>query len=208
MSNDIRRYLDGESGLDELAPEVRGEAQAWDRMLDTFRVGEASGSAPPWLEDRIMAEIEALPAPGRVRRMFEWLIRPQPLRVSPGLVGLAAAAVAAVALFPKGQTTSPAAVGEGPQADAVVYVQFNLAAPGARTVSVGGDFDGWSGSHALEDPDGDGVWTGRVPVEPGLHSYMFLLDGSQWVTDPQASRYSDDGFGNQNAILAVAAPAA
>ena len=71
---------------------------------------------------------------------------------------------------------------------------------------VGGDFDAWNGSYTLEDPDGDGVWTGRVPVEPGLHSYMFLLDGNEWVTDPRASRYNDDGFGNRNAVLAVAAP--
>jgi 1,4-alpha-glucan branching enzyme len=90
---------------------------------------------------------------------------------------------------------------------AVVYVQFMLDAPGAQSVAVGGDFDAWGGTHTLEDPDGDGVWTGRVPVGPGLHTYMFLVDGSQWVTDPRASHYSDDGFGNRNAVLAVAAPA-
>jgi 1,4-alpha-glucan branching enzyme len=73
-------------------------------------------------------------------------------------------------------------------------------------VAVTGDFDGWSASNVLADPDGDGVWTGRVPVRPGVHAYMFLVDGSSWVTDPRADRYAEDGFGNRNAILAVTEP--
>ena len=90
----------------------------------------------------------------------------------------------------------------------VVYVQFALEAPSAQSVAVAGDFDGWTGSHTLDDADGDGVWTGRVPLQPGVHAYMFLVDGSTWMTDPRAQRYSEDGFGNRNAILAVAIPAA
>jgi hypothetical protein len=35
---------------------------------------------------------------------------------------------------------------------------------------------------------------------------MFLVDGAEWMTDPEAQRYAEDGFGNRNAILAVAAP--
>jgi hypothetical protein len=50
------------------------------------------------------------------------------------------------------------------------------------------------------------VWTGRVPVRPGLHAYMFLVDDTTWMTDPRAERYAEDGFGNRNAILAVATP--
>jgi 1,4-alpha-glucan branching enzyme len=91
-------------------------------------------------------------------------------------------------------------------ADGVVYVQFVLDAPGAASVAVAGDFDGWGGSFELEDLNGDGVWSGRVPVQPGVHAYMFLVDGSTWMTDPRAERYTEDGFGNQNAILAVAMP--
>jgi 1,4-alpha-glucan branching enzyme len=73
-------------------------------------------------------------------------------------------------------------------------------------VAVAGDFDGWEGSHDLADPDEDGIWTGRVPLRPGVHAYMFLIDGSTWMTDPQAQRYAEDGFGNRNAVLAVTAP--
>jgi hypothetical protein len=205
MRDDIRRYLDGEIGVDALPDEARGQARAWDRMLEAFRVDEGGAGAPHWLEDRVMAEIHALPEPGALTRAWAWLLRPQSIRLSPAVLGLAAAAVASVFLLPRPDAPPPEGaegIGEGP----VVYVQFMLDAPGARSVAVGGDFDGWNGSHTLEDPDGDGVWAGRVPVAPGLHTYMFLLDGSRWVTDPQASRYNDDGFGNRNAVLAVAAP--
>jgi hypothetical protein len=211
MSNeDLRRYLDGEMKLDQLPEEVRAEiaseAASWDRLLDAYRITYPVSSAPSWLEDRVMAEIEALPEPGFLGRVSEWLLRSRPVRLSPAALGLAVASMAALLLLVRGRSPVPAG-GVGVPATAVVYVQFDLTAPQARSVSVGGDFDEWRGSYALEDPDGDGTWTGRVPVRPGLHTYMFLVDGSKWVTDPEAGHYTDDGFGNRNAVLAVTAPA-
>lgn len=205
MSHDeVRRYLDGELALEDVSEEHRAEAASWGRMLDVFRAASPATPAPPWLEDRVMAEIEALPDPGFLARAWAWLLRPRPVSVSPAAVGLAVAAVAALLLLRPGTSAPPLPAEGGP---ALVYVQFTLRAPEAASVAVGGDFDRWQGTYALEDPDGDGVWTGRVPVEPGLHAYMFLVDGDEWVTDPLAGRYSDDGFGNRNAVLAVAAPA-
>ncbi len=88
--------------------------------------------------------------------------------------------------------------------EAVVYVQFILHAPEASSVALAGDFNEWRPTVVLEDPAGDGVWTARVPLRPGVHEYMFVIDGSRWVTDPLAERYSEDGFGNRNAVLAIA----
>jgi 1,4-alpha-glucan branching enzyme len=73
----------------------------------------------------------------------------------------------------------------------------------ATSVAVAGDFSGWEPSFTLDDLDGDGVWSGRVPVRPGVHAYMFVIDGTEWMTDPHAGHYQDDGFGNRNAVLAV-----
>ena len=57
-------------------------------------------------------------------------------------------------------------------------VEFALRAPQARLVTVAGDFNGWStGSLALVDPEGDGVWTLTVPLRPGRHQYLFFVDG-------------------------------
>jgi 1,4-alpha-glucan branching enzyme len=92
--------------------------------------------------------------------------------------------------------------------DSLVFVQFRVEAIGAESVAIAGDFTGWAPEHDLEDLNGDGIWTGRVPVRPGVHSYMFVIDGSNWITDPHAERYLEDGFGNRNAVLAVTAPSA
>jgi hypothetical protein len=217
MKDDVRRHLDEDLPLGELSEESRREAESWNRLTAAFRVEIPASSMPSWLEDRVMHEIESLPEPGLARRWIAWAARPRPVRVSPLSLGLAAAAVATVVLLrgalldstgPSAQPGPPEMVAAGPSGASVqVYVQFSLEAPGASSVAVAGDFDDWKGTHGLVDPDGDGVWTGRVPVRPGVHAYMFLVDGSTWLTDPRAERYTDDGFGNRNAVLAVAVPA-
>jgi len=206
---------DGREGED--IPAKGRDGDEWERMIAAFRrSAPESAGAPPWLEDRVMAEIETLPEEGPVRRALAWLVRPAPVRIPP-LAGLAAAAAVVTLLVflprPGVEPTLPVGQGNGavsPVAGnggegAVVYVQFVLEAPGADSVAVAGDFSEWQPSFALDDVDGDGVWTGRVPVKPGVHAYMFLIDGTRWQTDPRAERYADDGFGNRNAVLAVAA---
>ncbi len=210
--SEIDRYLDGDLPSDDMAEADRAEARSWDRMLEAFRAASPAQAAPHWLESRVMAEIEALPEPGRFARAWQWATRPRQVTVRPGMAGLAAAAVvAALFLLPIDRTGGLADGSPGvpaPGTASLVYVEFTLQAPEARSVSVGGDFDAWAGAHSLEDPDGDGVWSGRIPIEPGVHEYMFLVDDEQWVTDPRATRYHDDGFGNRNAVLAVALPSA
>lgn len=156
---------------------------------------------------------------GVVVRTLRWLVRPRPVPVPPGL----ALAAAAVLLFlvvpgtfrddgpaPAGPETATRAAQTRPVAAAAasprVYVEFVLQAPDADSVSVAGDFTGWEPRVVLQDPDGDGVWSGRVPLEPGVHQYMFVVDGTRWVTDPHAQHYARDGFGNRNAVLAIASP--
>ena len=85
-------------------------------------------------------------------------------------------------------------------------VQFSLKINDgkAHTVAVAGDFNSWNPqANILEDPDGDGIWTGTLKLEPGRYEYMFVLDGEKWFPDPNALRYVKDGFGNKNAILEI-----
>ena len=85
-------------------------------------------------------------------------------------------------------------------------VQFSLRIGDSRahTVAIAGDFNGWNPqANILEDPDGDGIWTGTLKLEPGRYEYMFVLDGEKWFPDPNALRYVKDGFGNRNAILEI-----
>jgi len=85
-------------------------------------------------------------------------------------------------------------------------VQFSLKINDnqAHTVAIAGDFNGWNPqANILEDPEGDGIWTGTLKLEPGRYEYMFVLDGEKWFPDPNALRYVKDGFGNRNAILEI-----
>lgn len=206
MKNEIHRHLDGELPADALAHEDRIVVDEWDRMVASFRQAAPSGSAPPWLEQTVMSEIASLPERNALHRFIGWLVNPAPVRVSPLTAGLVAAGVALALVLPgRGVVPPDPTTIAGPGAVDVVYVQFLLEAPTATSVAVAGDFTDWQPSFTLEDFDGDGVWSGRIPVNPGVHGYMFLVDETEWRTDPNAGRYQDDGFGNRNAVLAVGA---
>ncbi len=205
MRKELQAYLDGEISLSQLPAELRSEAERWDRLLAETRELGPQG-APAGLEDRV---VRALPARRRRptwRRAAAWAVRPRSVRISP-LAGLAAAAALAFLLiWPRGDSTAPEGI---PTAETpTIFVQFVLEAPGAQSVALAGDFNGWTPQLLLGDPDSDGVWTGRVALKPGVHQYMFVIDGSQWETDPKADRYVDDGFGNRNAVLVIPPPSA
>ncbi len=155
MSSDIDRHLDGELSAEALEPEERNEVDEWGRMIASFRTAAPRGGAPPWLEQRVMAEIESLPERSVLRRLSTWFVRPAPVRISPLAAGLVAAAFALVVLLP-GQSPGPergAAIDGtdvgGPEP--VVYVQFILDAPDATSVAVAGDFNEWQPSFTLEE---------------------------------------------------------
>jgi hypothetical protein len=91
-----------------------------------------------------------------------------------------------------------------PGQGAKVFVRFMLLQPGARSVSVAGDFNGWDpGQTNLEQSEG-GVWTAMIALKPGRYQYMFVIDGKQWIPDPLAIDGAGDGFGALNAVLDVA----
>lgn len=203
MNDDLHAWLDGDAGADDLDLDTRRDAQVWDRLVASLR-SDVPGPAPARIEVGIMAELRGRTRESGRRGVVGWLLRPRTVRLSPLSMGGLAAAALVAALLPRWLTSPrPPAAGDG---GAVVYVQFVLRAPEARSVAVSGDFNQWAGDASMEDPDGDGIWTVRIPLEPGLHEYMFVVDGERWVTDPNAERYADDGFGNRNAVLAVALP--
>ncbi len=85
-----------------------------------------------------------------------------------------------------------------------VEVTFTISGIKANQIAVAGDFNGWNTSaNQLEDPDGDGIWTGKMYLKPGRYEYMLVVDDANWVTDPNAKVYADDGFGSRNAVLYI-----
>lgn len=84
-----------------------------------------------------------------------------------------------------------------------VLVRLEIAAPSAQRVAVAGDFNKWSAAtHVMTRQNG--TWAIELPLRPGVYAYMFIVDNEQWITDPGAAAYRDDGFGNRNAVMRVA----
>ncbi|MGQ9901052.1 MAG: alpha amylase N-terminal ig-like domain-containing protein [Fimbriimonadales bacterium] len=90
-------------------------------------------------------------------------------------------------------------------ADEPTYpVAFRLAldAP-AEMVYLAGSFNQWQPRMTPMTPDADRrVWTLTLALPPGAHQYKFVVNGTDWRTDPTAPTV-DDGNGNLNSVVWV-----
>lgn len=188
--------------LPDLAPAVM-------RRIAAVEAGKAaaarSAPATPKIATQTVAAVHgagqsaASSAAAGLRATLGWIWKPRPISFGwRPAYGFAAAAMLVVMLV-IGRETAPA--GDGTQA---VLTQFVLNAPDAQQVMLAGDFTGWQPAHTMTRT-GPGVWTVVVALEPGVHSYAFVVDGDHWVPDPNAPAV-DDGFGGLNSRLAVLAP--
>jgi hypothetical protein len=215
MDKRLQAYLDGELERSALPAELREEADRWD-LLNGAAAELRSESAPTWLETRVMARLPEQVARPWWKPGLDWMFQPQPVTVRPASLAFAGmAAVAAILLLNNPEQPDTIMMPVGPSTarpvvngnNAVIYVQFAFANPNAKSVTVAGDFNDWNAeATALRDTDDDGVWTGLIALRPGMHKYMFVVDGEQWVTDPEAESYVDDGFGMRNAVIAITPP--
>jgi hypothetical protein len=225
MDDRIHAWLDGELPFESLSEDERVEARAMEARIlaASARLEEARA---PDLTARVMA---ALPdsAPGRqpsvptpavvpvASRFRSWLQSLVPAGLAPR-PALALAALALMVGFGLGtlmpratpaDPIGPAATGTAAGADAEapqIFVRFELAASGATDVRLAGSFSGWEASHEMT-PVGPGLWTVTLPLEPGVHDYVFLVDGEHHVVDPYAPRVAD-GFGGYSSRLALLTP--
>ena len=144
-----------------------------------------------------------------------WLQRIQELLWAPhvaewNLAGVATAAVLLLvmawalgrlsALPPPAPTVASAPV---PHGEPLVLVRLVMVQPTAATVAVAGDFNGWDPARTPLLRSDSGMWTATIKLKPGRYQYMFVIDGKEWQTDPLASEVSQDGFGQQNAVIEV-----
>ena len=84
-------------------------------------------------------------------------------------------------------------------------VEFSHSAPGATSVHLAGDFNGWSTSaEPMSDPEGDGVWTVKVKLAPGSYEYKFVIDGgARWEPDAANPESVPDPYGGKNSVITV-----
>ena len=137
----------------------------------------------------------------RKRNLLQWLWKSQPIAFGwRPAYGLAAAVLVAVLLAGQVLRSSGVSSPQPPQ----VFTRFVLSIPNANTVALAGDFTGWKPTYTMTR-SGAELWTVVVPLEPGVHTYAFIIDGQRWIADPNAPAV-DDGFGGTNSRVAVLTP--
>ena len=112
------------------------------------------------------------------------------------------AAIAAVAV---GATLVPLHMRAGePAISAAHPVAFVIYAPAAQSVALAGDFNDWSTTATPLRPAGaSGAWVVTVPLTPGRYHYAFVVNGTQWLTDPGAPPAPGADFGAPSSVLSV-----
>ena len=123
----------------------------------------------------------------------------------PGVIPQRAPAVAVNQPAPPTRPVAPANLPPQQQCPRPkLMTRFLLHAPKARQVALVGDFNDWAREGTpMSDPDENGVWTVSVPLQAGRYQYKFLVDGKQWVVEPDAPAYHPDGFGGRNSLLEI-----
>lgn len=69
-----------------------------------------------------------------------------------------------------------------PREEALEFVEFRIAAPKAKAVSLMGDFNGWS-APGLPLARTGSRWEVAVPLPAGSYRYVFVVDGAETL-DP------------------------
>ncbi len=217
----IQRFLDQDLTPDErvqFLEQVDADSRLRREWLNLEMVVAEAGRLPriapsPHFTARVLAALDP-ESKSLLDRLVEWMTAPRTLQWNLG-GAMAVACVALVAVVGLLRVAperivevpivaSPAQTVSLPQGqEPTTYVRLVLVQPGARSVSVAGDFNGWNpGETRMERSDG-GIWTTTIRVKPGRYQYMFVIDGKQWVADPLAAEAAGDGFGAQNAVLDV-----
>ncbi|RPH36786.1 hypothetical protein EHM92_03905, partial [bacterium] len=63
-------------------------------------------------------------------------------------------------------------------------VEFTFRGETRKSVSLVGDFNGWSKDETPLAKDSSGVWRVTRTIGPGIYQYKFVLDGTEYVNDP------------------------
>lgn len=75
--------------------------------------------------------------------------------------------------------------------------EFRYKAPTATSVELMGEWNGWKAISMTKGDDG--TWTAKVTLSPGTYGYKFLVDGKDWMFDPDNSnKKSVDGVENSS----------
>lgn len=209
MNDRINAWLDGELPLEALTPREQERARRVRAALDLAAGAESVAAPAPRLADAVMAAIDTAPIPGPslLGRLRDGILPAIPLRPAAALAAACLVVGFGLGLWAASSGPGGSTAAEGPAMAAgeapTVFVRFDLRLDGARTVQLAGSFSGWQPAYELT-PSGEGQWTVTVPLTPGVHDYVFVVDGERHVLDPAAPRIAD-GFGSYSNRIALLA---
>jgi len=79
-------------------------------------------------------------------------------------------------------------------------IEFTYYDPYAASVSLAGIFNNWNMNENPMVLGDDGTWRVVLDLEPGSYEYKFVVNGSQWVADPDNPKISGD-YGNSLLVI-------
>lgn len=203
---EMREMLRFERQLDDAVPELDFSAQY-----------EVPGDFTDRVMHRIEQEEPVHSEAGTLQKVRNWaalLWKPQTVTWRPAY-GMALAVISVLVMFsplylvPYKSSEPESVAPSSPTVQQVstasrekVWVRFVYVDENAESIAVAGDFNNWEAEPLTKQQvNGEQVWTGLVPMKRGEHRYMFVKNGSKWVTDPMAPVHREDGFGNKNAVI-------
>lgn len=93
--------------------------------------------------------------------------------------------------------------GSYPQDISPRRVTFTFRSPGARSVTLVGDFNDWNVSaHPMVRDAHLDVWSLTLSLKPGRYEYKFFVDARDWWNDPSAPKIPNV-WGSENSYLEV-----
>lgn len=165
----------------------------WQQNLPDLKI-----QAPANFTESVMKQLPQTAKARQPRQAFFWSW-PQGQWFAPALAGavLAMLMVGGLQLLHTGKTSVD-------QNGSLVRISFEFHAPDARSVSLAGSFNGWTpGEIKLTGPDRTGLWHTEISLPEGVHEYGFFVNESEWVSDPKALAYQEDGFGSRNSLVTL-----
>jgi len=82
-------------------------------------------------------------------------------------------------------------------------VLFTYKDENAEKVTIAGSFNNWDAGKQALIKNKYGVWYIVLPLPKGKIEYKFVIDGAQWVKDPDNKNTVPDPYGGENSVFEV-----
>lgn len=99
-----------------------------------------------------------------------------------------------------GKIKIPVQIGPKQTKEGVIFSYYD---PVAQNVQLVGDFSDWKPvDDILTQEEGNNIWRGTFPLDPGKHQYKFVVDG-EWKIDPHNPEVVINDQGANNSLVIV-----